>query len=254
VYDAVRPWLAQLGGAPTLERLNALAGESGLRTESGRPVRFVPPHPANPYYEVHVFETGCVPTRPESRHDLLNALAWLAFPRTKARLNAMHAAEIPAEGGRRGRKRDLLTLLDEGGVIVECADRALLEMMRGFRWKELFWDNRERVLRSMRFVVLGHGVLDKASQPWPGVACKALPVSPGGSLDALAAEALAALPPRATPRDLPVVPIFGYPGWHPESERPEFYDDTRYFRPSRARETRDTALPAPPAPPPGAGR
>ena len=33
-------------------------------------------------------------------HDLFNALAWLAFPRTKARLNAMHAAEIPAEGGR----------------------------------------------------------------------------------------------------------------------------------------------------------
>jgi hypothetical protein len=227
----VRPWLAKLG-EPTLAGLNALAEEAGLRTESGRPVRFVPPRPADAYYEIRVFETGCVATRPESRHDLFNALAWLAFPRTKARLNAMHAAEIPKENGRRGRKRDLLTLLDEGGVIVACGDRELLEMMRGFRWKELFWQNRERVLSSLRFAVLGHGVLEKALEPWPGVTCKALPVDPGADLDARAAELLAALPGNATPRALPVVPIFGYPGWHAGNDVPAFYDDTRYFRPS----------------------
>ncbi len=230
----MRPWLEKLG-APTLEGLNALAEEAGLRTQSGRPVRFVPPQPANAYYEVHVFQTGCVFTRAGSSHDLFNALAWLAFPRTKARLNALHAAAIPAERGRRGRKRDLLTLLDEGGVIVACAEQDLIEMMRGFRWKELFWHQRERVLRSMRFAVLGHGVLDKASQPWPGVTCKALPVAPGTDLDARAAALLAALPADATPRDLPVVPIYGYPGWLPGSERPEFYDDARYFRPLRGR-------------------
>jgi hypothetical protein len=249
----VRPWLAQLGD-PTLERLNALAEQAGLRTESGRPVRFVPPRAAAPYYELHVFETGGVPTRPESRHDLFNALAWLAFPRTKARLNAMHAAEIPKERGRRGRKRDLLTLLDEGGVIVSCADDGLLEMIRGFRWKELFWQNRRRVLDSLRFAVLGHGVLEKALQPWPGITCKALPVGAGPDPDARAAALLAALPAEVTPRALPVVPIYGYPGWHPESERAAFYDDTRYFRPPRARETRDRAAPAPRQPLPGGGR
>lgn len=227
----MRPWLAKLG-PPTLARLNALAEEAGLRTESGRPVRFVPPRPAGPYYEIEVFETGGVATRPESRHDLFNALAWLAFPRTKARLNALHAAEIPRENGRRGRKRDLLTLLDEGGVVVQCADEALLDMLRGFRWKELFWENRERVLRSLRFAVLGHGVLEKALEPWPGVTCKALPVGPGPDPDAQAAGLLAALPADATPRALPVVPVFGYPGWLPGSDMPAFYDDPRYFRPS----------------------
>jgi hypothetical protein len=25
--------------------------------------------------------------------------------------------------------------------------------------------------------------------------------------------------------------VFGYPGWLPQSGRPEFYADTRYFRP-----------------------
>ena len=220
-------------GRPSLERLNALAEETGLRTESGRPVRFVAPAPAGPYYEVRVFETGCVATRPDSRHDLFNALAWLAFPRTKARLNAMHAAEIPREHGRRGRTRDLLTLLDEGGVIVACGDPKLVEMMRGFRWKELFWDNRERVLRALHFSVLGHGVLEKALEPWPGVTCKALPVGPVADPDAAAAALLARLPGSATPRDLPVVPVFGYPGWLPGSDTSAFYDDTRYFRPAR---------------------
>jgi len=103
-------------------------------------------------YELHIHETGCVPTRPGNLHDLFNALAWLSFPRLKATLNALHAAEIPHEGGRRGRFRDLLTLLDEGGALVACADPGLVALVREHRWQELFWDRRERVLRDMRIV------------------------------------------------------------------------------------------------------
>src|SRR5439155_887297 len=134
-----------------------------------------------------VFGPGCVETRPESLHDLFNALAWLAFPRTKARINAMHAERIPHERGRRGRLRDLLTLFDEGGAIVACADAELLALLRGFRWKELFWEHRGRVLRSMRISVLGHAVLEKALDPWPGITCKAIFVAPGADADAQAA-------------------------------------------------------------------
>ena len=226
----MRRWLA---GERSLERLNRLSEESGLRTESGQAVRFVPPAPRDAYYEIKVYETGCVETRPDNAHDFFNALAWLAFPRTKARLNALHAAEIPRENGRRGRKRDLLTLLDEGGVIVECAEEELLALLRGFRWKELFWDNRERVLRAMRLTVIGHAVLEKALDPWPGVTCKVLSVMPSKDPDTAAAAWLAALPDDATPRGLAVLPVFGYPGWLPGSEAPQFYDDARYFRPFR---------------------
>ena len=193
-------------------------------------MRFVPPQPSAAYYEVQLYETGRVATRPESLHDMFNALAWLAFPRTKALINALHAAEIPRENGRRGRKRDLLTLLDEGGVIVACDDPRLLELLRGFRWKELFWDHRERVLRSMRLAVLGHAVLEKALDPWPGVSCKALLVPPQGGADEQAAAWLRALPADATPKEIPVLPVFGYPGWLPGSDSARFYDDTRYFR------------------------
>jgi hypothetical protein len=224
----VRPWFK---GDRSLDRLNALAEERAIKTESGQPVRFVPPGAKDTYYELKVFETGRVETRPDNLHDFFNALAWLAFPRTKARINALHAAEIPREAGRRGRLRDLLTLFDEGGAIVQCDDAALTTMLKDMRWKELFWENRDRVRAAMRVVVFGHAVLEKALEPWPGITCKAIVVPAGPDPDGHAQAWLAQLEPGATPGSLAPLPIFGYPGWFAGSERAEFYDDARYFRP-----------------------
>jgi hypothetical protein len=238
-FAPLRPWLARLADPlqAGVDELNALAEEANIRVASGRPLRFVPPAGAGARYgeyEIRVYETGCVETRPGNRHDFFNALAWLAFPHSKAALNARHAAEIPREEGRRGRLRDLLTILDEGGVIVACDDPALLALLRERRWKELFWQNRARVRASLRAHVLGHAALEQALEPWPGITCKALVVPPGVDPDRAAADWLAALPPETTPRDLPPLPVFGLPGWSPENEAAEFYDDTRYFRPRAA--------------------
>jgi hypothetical protein len=224
----VRPWL----GERSLEQLNSRARGIGLQTESGKPVLFVPPGAKDAYYEVKVHDTGCVETRPDSLHDWFNALAWLAFPKTKARLNALHAAEIPREAGRRGRLRDLLTIFDEGGAIVHCDDPALLSLLRNCEWKELFWENRKRLLEAMRIVVLGHAVLEQSVQPWPGITCKAIVVPATADADSAAQAWLGNLEAGASPRDLAPLPIFGYPGWHPEGERPAFYEERRYFRPS----------------------
>jgi hypothetical protein len=251
-FDAVRPWLERLGNERSLQRLNAFSEELDLRTASGRPVRFVPPARADAYYEVQLYETGQVQTRAGSLHDLFNALAWLAFPKTKALINALHAEEIPREGGRRGRRRDLLTLLDEGGAIVHCDDAQLISLARGFQWKALFWEQRARVREAMRFRVLGHATLEQALRPWPGIACKALFVPWGAHSDAAAAAWLGGLGAHATPRELPALPLFGYPGWLPGSEHAGFYDERRYFRSFRERP--DTAAPGQPAPPPGGAR
>jgi hypothetical protein len=246
----VRPWLQRLGEDRSLARLNALSEEHNLRTATGCPVRFVPPAAADPYYEVHLFETGRVQSRAGNLHDLFNALAWLAFPRTKALINALHAEEIPRERGRRGRRgrrRDLLTLLDEGGAIVQCDDAELIALVRGFRWKELFWEERARVERRMRFRVLGHATLEQALDPWPGIACKAIFVPLDADADAAAHAWLAALPGEVTPVVLAPLPVFGYPGWLPAGERAEFYDDTRYFRPFTEKPGKDAPVPrAPP--------
>lgn len=209
------------------------AAAAGIRTESGQPIRFVPPTTGRAPYELRVHDTGRIETRAENLHDWFNALCWLAFPRTKARINAMHAAAIPHEQGRRGRLRDLLTIFDEGGAVVVCADTELVELLRQMRWKELFWQHRSRVRQSMRFVVLGHAVLEQAMKPWTGITCKALFASPDDDLDARGAQWLAARDAGASPRDLAALPVFGYPGWA-DNERADFYDDERYFRQGKA--------------------
>ena len=225
IFDPVRGWLDRMDGSPSLDLLNAFSEEQDLRTESGKPVRFVPPAPSDPYYEIHLFETGRVQTRPESRHDVFNALAWLAFPKTKARINAMHAAEIPKEGGRRGRLRDMLTIFDEGGAIAVCGDD-VAALVRTARWRELFVDR----YRHLRIVVVGHAVLEQAAlAPHPRITCKTLFADPSCELDAHAARWLSTA--GRTPRDLPPLPVFGYPGWLPQSGSPGFYEDERYFRP-----------------------
>ncbi|MGQ0545415.1 MAG: DUF3025 domain-containing protein [Betaproteobacteria bacterium] len=197
-------------------------------------MRFVPPAPADRRpYELRVFETGEVATRAGSLHDWFNALAWLAFPRTKARVNAMHAGAIPGERGGRGRLRDLLTLFDEGGALVACDDEALNALLRGHRWRSLFWESRARVLASMRVLVLGHAVLEKSLDPWPAITCKAIFIPAGGDADAHAAGWLRGLAADATPRSLAALPVFGYPGWLPANADAAFYDDARFFRPRR---------------------
>ena len=226
----MRRWLG--GGLPGLERLNEAAAQAGLRVASGAPLRFVAPQVDEENYELRTFRSGCVASRPGNLHDVFNALAWLAFPRTKARLNALHAQQIPLENGRRGRFRDLLTIFDEGGAIVACDDAALVELVRGFRWRELFWERRERVLASMRVRVLGHAVLEQALEPWPGVTCKVMFIA-GDDPDEAAAAWLEGLPRQATPKLLAPLPIFGYPGWFPGNDCESFYEDERYFRPFR---------------------
>ena len=180
----MRPWYHRLGGR-SLDALNALAVQAALVTESGRLVRFVPPARSDRYYEMHLFETGQVHTRPDNWHDLLNALVWLAFPRAKARINAMHAAAIPGEGGKRGALRDLLTIFDEGGAI----------------------------RTPTRILIFGHAVMEKALAPFPGITCKVLSVERETELDAQVAAALAALAPHGTPRYLPTQPIFRAQRW-----------------------------------------
>ena len=216
--------------ARSLEALNALARGRDVRTESGHAVSFVSAA-SNENYELRIDRTGEVATRADNAHDWFNALAWLAFPHTKARINAMHAAAIPGEGGRRGRLRDMLSIFDEGGALVVSSDARLIELVGAHRWKELFWDHRERVRAAMRFLVLGHAVLEQALQPRPGITCKAIFARADEDPDARAAAWLAARGPQTSPQELAPLPVLGYPGWMPGNDGPEFYEDARYFRP-----------------------
>ena len=82
-------------------------------------------------YESHIALSGRVPTR-SNRHDLFNALVWLAFPRTKARLNALqaNAIEHTGVGAVRGPLRDAATVFDENGVVLVTRNERVVDDLR----------------------------------------------------------------------------------------------------------------------------
>src|SRR4051794_20679387 len=105
----------------------ALGARAGVRFERQRPVsrrRRAPRDPSS-MYDARI-KAGCVPTRPGSWHDLMNALVWATFPASKRALHdRQHALVLPAEPGesaRRPREGDTLALLDEGGLVVVAAE------------------------------------------------------------------------------------------------------------------------------------
>jgi hypothetical protein len=257
-FASVRSLLERLpAGFPGPDDLNALARERDVRSGGGAQLAFVPPA-AGPgtaarHYEERIFRTGEVATRPGSRHDLFNALAWLAFPRTKAVLNRLHHDELArlGDGPARGTARDVATLFDEGGIVVACAAPELARLLAEFEWQRLFWERRAEVARSMRFLVFGHAILERALAPFKGVTAKALVIEVAGDrlddaalvdrLDAAAAEHFARAKSLASTRALQPLPVLGIPGWTPENEDPAFYADAAVFRPGRGRTQKEQA-------------
>lgn len=124
-------------GWPTLDAYGALAErEREARASELPPLRFAAPEPRprrkrllepiNParLYDGRIALRGEIPCVSQSYHDLLNALAWAAFPRAKRALHARQFRALSArlEPGatslpnRRTREQDALTLFDEGGM------------------------------------------------------------------------------------------------------------------------------------------
>lgn len=250
-YAPLEALLASLPASdwPTPADWSALAVRAGIRNARGLPLRFVPASQSRLSaldFERRMFELGEVETRAESWHDAFHACAWLTFPRTKARINALHIETGASESANaRSPLRDLLTLFDESGLAVACADPALAELLAGFRWHELFWQRRAEVLRAMDFVIAGHALHEHCHALYDGVTAKAIvvPVHPGyfaltpserlALLDAALAARFADPAAFTGPRDLQPLPIKGIPGWAPENADPAYYRDERQFRPGR---------------------
>ena len=151
--------------ADCLNALNRRAAQADLRNARGLPVRFTAEAPAEGMaYEARIHRDGLVHTRAGEGgwHDLFNALIWLAWPRTKAALNALQADEIARHGvgGRRGGLRDAATLFDENGVLVTMPPGAWCDAWSRHDWPALFVSGRARWL-SAPPLILGHALLDK---------------------------------------------------------------------------------------------
>lgn len=259
---SVPPWLgahaarlAELGpldAAARVARLDAWAREAGLATASGRALRFVPETgeaargaaSLRPAYETRIFETGEVATRIDAagaRHDLYNALAWLAWPRTKARLNALHAIEIDRSGPEapRGALRDAATLFDENAAVWVGLDASLEDALRAFDWQALFVARRDALARGVRVHAFGHALLEKLDAPYKAITAHAWPLRlPADAAPEAVDAALAASldPERLSTRAFCPLPVMGLPEWCDANRDPAFYNDATVFRPGRRRE------------------
>ena len=259
MFEPLRPVASGLSNFPAWPTLNAFqqlatVSHNPPATQSGLPIRFVPqgpkPEQFSDKYEPRIYLTGEVQTRTENWHDLFNTLAWLAFPETKAVINARHYVafrerEASTTGKNRGAMQDAYTLFDESGVIVICSDDSLMELLKNCQWKELFWQRRHDTMAHMKFILFGHSLYEKALQPYIGMTGKGLILKVDdvflaqpihlqvAELDRRVAELFSNPQTITTTRDFYPVPLLGMPGWTSENESEQYYDNAQYFRPAR---------------------
>ena len=230
------PWLSPY--LPLAQRIAAshstsiVAALNAARTNDRLPISFVE-HSALPReeaYESFIFRTGGVPTR-DNLHDLFNGLVWLTYPQTKRRLNVLQAEHIVRHGtaGARGALRDALTVFDENAALLQ-APTSLVDALRARNWQETFVKRRSE-WSDARLVLFGHALLEKLMQPRKAITAHVWVVD---SLDD-ASIAAGIDSQTLTTKNFSPLPVLGVPGWCPENEQSDFYDDADVFRAPRSR-------------------
>ena len=239
-YDSLTP-IFENQSWPTLEKLNNISKQRGIINTAGLPIQFSEQTAVKGQrdYEAQIHTTGLVPTRSQSWHDFFNACVWLTFPKLKAALNTIHCAQ--PEDSHRTAIADAATVFDESGAILIGPDPALAQWLKDHDWHQAFVAARG-AWRSHRLLVVGHSVLEKTLNPYPGMIAKVayLP-SPPITTQALSEQSIAAYDQALArhwlegeferPRDFFPLPVLGVPGVDPANEIPDFYNNIDVFRP-----------------------
>lgn len=271
LFDVFKPWsewfLHHRTAFPSLDSLSEAALQESVApvlSGGGFPVRFVrqqrilrhqrPDLGWRANYQLRIFFAGEVPSRPANWHDFFNAWTWLFLPKLKAAINTRHFhcidETIPfpwkMAGGNRNREQDLLTVFDEGGLLVVTEDEELWQCITERRWQDLFLKNAEQLQRRVRFVPVGHALFECALKNHPRLhaSCIRVRANPEklsfvdgrawrkslAAIDEQAAQILVGRTQLRSPDDLFALPIWGIPGWHPRAGDPGFIADPSYFR------------------------
>ncbi len=249
-FRHLKEYVATMPYWPELSDLNNLSIQQKQRivTQSGKKVCFVPitrgKKCIEQNYESKIYLTGQVQTRTKNWHDFFNALVWQIFPRAKSALNQLHYQTQLFESVNKIKQRSVLrdaaTLFDESGVVVVSSQKILIQLLRNFEWKQLFWREREAVLSSMRFFVFGHGLYEKALNPYTGMTGKGIVFNVDEafldqtlldqfqSIDLMLTSFL--LKSLSSNADLTPIPLLGYPGWAEDNSKETYYENKKYFR------------------------
>ena len=203
-------------------------------------------------YESRIYLHGEVQTRKNNWHDFFQVLVWATFPKIKAKLNQLHFQaslqrfnKVPVQKQRTAIE-NFLTLFDECGSIIVSTEQNLLELIKDFKWKELFIDQRNAFSNKLQCIVFGHAMYEKALSPYLGMTSHSLLIVVDANFFKLPQrekflmldskiEKILASKNEWSSKDLHPFPLLGVPGYYKENENKLFYDNESYFRPNRAR-------------------
>lgn len=251
------PWRTWFNPVPQFDE--RLSGQVAYYLNQQKPAtltkRFVAQEqlPAGMAYESYIATEHAIPTR-DGLHDFFNGLCWFAFPHTKTRFNQLHQEQIRQLGTQaRGRVRDMLTVIDENGFLIQAPD-PLWDALQAQQWQKAFLELRP-LWQETRLMVFGHALLEKLVHPYKAITAHAVRIpnhipcyiptsTPTPPLfqrphlpmldiylhEFLSAECLLTKP------YIPI-PIFGIPGWSEEQAFDGFYADEQVFRPARVKTT-----------------
>ncbi len=223
---------------------------------SGIPLDMKPQDSTLPFpemgYEERVYKKGIISTREQNWHDLFNAFIWLLFPKTKVLLNNLHIQELKQQPNKkRTTGRDAITHIDESGIIIVSSTASLLTALKNHQWQEVFvqsrelWFSSEEQQAQIGAFVFGHGMYEKAFNPFIGFTGKAYCLAVDKTfythdkmtqykiLDQLLYNDIQKNKTLKDSSYLSPLPILGVPGWLDENKRVEFYNNTHYFRAKR---------------------
>jgi hypothetical protein len=243
LWTGLSATLARFDDIPDITQLNRAARRTEIRNAREQPIVFIEQRQpcGQRAYERHIFEHGQVLTRPGLWHDVFNACMWLTYPHIKAALNAVHLRQTDTT--RRTLASDTATVFDESGAILIGPDPRLATWLAQHDWQAAFVTHRH-LWATHHLLVVGHAVLEKLANPYPGMIAKVI-YQPWPAVT----EQLLRRPPKGLdvivaqrwqkdeftrPADLFPVPVLGVPGADPANNDPAYYDNTEVFRPRRS--------------------
>jgi hypothetical protein len=262
IFSPLTPWAEKFSQFnedwPELNDYQSILDElpQPILTQSGQALKIVEqdgkPGHFSEHYAPRIYLTGEIQTRTENWHDFFQFLTWFMFPKTKAVINAIHIPaaqsriEKESDLGQRSPIENMLSLFDEGGAVILCSDNSLLDLIREFKWKELFWQRREELQSKLKIITFGHALYEKGLSPYVGMTANCILLNVDEALlnksnnehldwiDLKLSELFSEGNKYTKPKDLAPFPLLGLPGWDVNNESESYYDNVNYFRPGRS--------------------
>lgn len=207
-------------------------------------------------YEPRIYLKGEVQTRLKNWHDFFQVLVWKTFPKTKVLLNSLHYQSstkrlaLDNTNKQRTPLENFITLFDECGIVIVSHNTELLNMIKEFRWEDLFWGNRDAFNSEIACFTFGHAMYEKAINPYIGMTANAILIQTESAffetteerkleqIDTFVHSTINKT--RAHTPDLKGLltpfPILGVPHWHKANHEKHFYLNDKYFRKKRQKQ------------------